>query len=40
MMQFEGRSQTSMLELQEHIYEFMPIAKKQIAYFRVTRYSA
>lgn len=38
MMEIEGRSKSTIFEIHEHIYEFLPIEKETLAYFKVARY--
>ena len=38
MMEFEGRTKTEALELNEHIYEFLYVDKTERAYFKIGKY--
>lgn len=38
MMEVEGRSKSKFFEIHEHIYEFMPVEKQTLSYFKVARY--
>ncbi len=39
MMEIEGRSNTEIFEIHEHIYEFIPVEKETVSYFKIARFN-